>query len=142
MPKHTKRDPNSNHDFIGGVFLVPLLHVAFTIVWFGISALLIMVFPFFNHNYNFFLLFIPIAALSLTQSIYLIPAYIYFARKHRHEVGKGILLGAIATLLINGACFAQMASFGSAGNVAQLLIPVIVLITIGLIAYFLARGRR
>jgi hypothetical protein len=142
MPKHTKRDPNSNHDFIGGVFLVPLLHVAFTIVWFGISALLTMMFPFFNRNYNVFLLFIPIAALSLTQSIYLIPAYIHFARKHRHEVGKGILLGAIATLLINGACFAQMASFGSAGNIAQLLIPAIVVIAIGLIAYLLVTRRR
>jgi hypothetical protein len=135
--------PDSNRDFIGGILLVPALHIAFTIIWFGISALLTMVFPFFNRNYNVFLLFIPIVTLSLTQSIYLIPAYIHFARKQRHEVGKGIILGAIVTLLINGACFAQMGNFGNAGGTPQLLIAaIIMLITIGLIAYFLAKNRR
>jgi hypothetical protein len=35
-----------------------------------------------------------------------------------------------------------MASFGSAGNIAQLLIPAIVVIAIGLIAYLLVTRRR
>jgi hypothetical protein len=141
----TMSQPNHriSHDFIWGLFLVPLLHFAFTLLWLGIAALLTMVFPFFNQNYNVFLLFIPIATLSLTQSIYLIPAYIHFTRKHRHEVGKGILLGAIATLFLNGACFAQMGNFGNAGGTPQLLIAAIVmLITIGLIAYLLVTRRR
>jgi hypothetical protein len=134
--------PNSNttRDFIGGLLLVPLLHIAFTIVWFGISALLIMAFPFFNRNYNFFLLFIPIAALSLTQVIYLVPAYIYFIRKQRPEVGKGINLGAIVTLLINGACFGTM---GTGGGLPQLvIIGMILAITIGLITYYIVTRRR
>jgi hypothetical protein len=140
MPKHTKRDPNSNHDFIWGLFLVPLLHFAFTLLWFGISALLIMVFPFFNRDYNVFLLFIPIVTLSLTQVIYVVPAYIYFTRKQRPEVGKGINLGAIVTLLINGACFGSM---GAGGGLPQLvIIGMILTITIGLIAYYLVTNRR
>jgi hypothetical protein len=132
--------PNPNRDFIGGLLLVPALHIAFTVIWFGISVLLTMVFPFFNRNYNVFLLFIPIVALSLTQIIYLIPAYIYFTRKQRPEVGKGITLGAIITLLINGACFGSM---GAGGGLPQLvIIGMILTITIGLIAYYLVTNRR
>jgi hypothetical protein len=138
-----QHNPNPTRDFIGGLILVPLLHTAFTIIWFGISALLTIAIPFFNRDYNFFLLFIPIAALSLTQIIYLIPAYIYFARRQRLEVGKGILLGAIATLLINGACFAQMGNFGNVGGTPQLLIAaIVILITIGLIGYLLVTRRQ
>ncbi len=126
-------NPKTTRDFIGGLVLVLLLHIAFTIVWFGISALLTLVFPFFNRDYNSLLLFIPIAALSLTQVVYLIPAYIHFTRKHRPEVGKGIILGAIVTLLINGACFS---SFGM--GVPQLvIISIIFAVTIGLIGYLL-----
>jgi hypothetical protein len=131
---------NPNRDFIGGLLIVPALHIAFTVIWFGISVLLTIVFPFFNRDYNVFLLFIPIAALSLTQIIYLIPAYIYFTRKQRHEVGKGIILGAIVTLLINGACFGAM---GTGGGLPQLvIIGMILTVTIALIAYLLVTRRR
>ena len=130
--------PNSNRDFIGGLLLVPVLHIAFTVIWFGISVLLTMVFPFFNRNYNVFLLFIPIAAFSLTQVIYLVPAYIYFIRKQRLEVCKGINIGGIVTLLINGACFGTM----GAGIGPLLVIGMILVGTIGLIAYYLDTNRR
>jgi hypothetical protein len=132
--------PNPNRDFIGGILLVLALHIAFTVIWFGISVLLTIVFPFFNRNYNVFLLFIPIVALSLTQIIYVVPAYIYFTRKQRPEVGKGINLGAIITLLINGACFGSM---GAGGGLPQLvIIGMILTVTIGLIAYYLVTNRR
>jgi hypothetical protein len=132
--------PNPNRDFIGGILLVPALHIAFTVIWFGISVLLTIAFPFFNRNYNVFLLFIPIVALSLTQIIYVVPAYIYFTRKQRPEVGKGINLGAIITLLINGACFGSM---GAGGGLPQLvIIGMILTVTIGLIAYYLVTNRR
>jgi hypothetical protein len=128
-----------SHDFILGLFLVPLLHFAFMLLWLGISLLLISMIPFFNRNYNFFLLGFPLFFLSITQIIYLIPAYIYFARKQRPEVGKGITLGAIVTLLINGACFS---SFGMGGGLPQLvIIGIIFAITIGLISYLLVTRR-
>ncbi len=134
--------PNPNRDFIGGLLLVPALHIAFTVIWFGISALLTMVFPFFNRDYNVLLLFIPIAIIGITQIIYLIPAYIHFTRKQRPEVGKGIILGAIVTLLINGSRFA-MGTFGVGGGAPQLLIVgIVIAITIGLIGYLLVTRRQ
>jgi uncharacterized BrkB/YihY/UPF0761 family membrane protein len=49
----------------------------------------------------------PALFIGITQIAYLAPLYAYFAKRRRQEVGKGILLGAIVTLLINGSCFAQ-----------------------------------
>jgi uncharacterized BrkB/YihY/UPF0761 family membrane protein len=49
----------------------------------------------------------PALFIGVTQIAYLAPIYAYFAKRGRYEVGKGILLGAIVTLLLNGSCFAQ-----------------------------------
>jgi hypothetical protein len=143
MNKHTKRDENSTRDFIRGVFLVPAAHTAFSIGWLGISVVLILILPFFNHNYNFILLGIPYFFLAITQLLYLIPLYIHFVRQQRHEVCKGIILSATATLLINGACFARIGSLGIVGNAPQLLIAAIaILITIGIIGQILVQRYR
>lgn len=48
----------------------------------------------------------PALFIGVTQIAYLAPIYAYFAKRGRYEVGKGILLGAIVTLLLNSACFA------------------------------------
>jgi hypothetical protein len=49
----------------------------------------------------------PALFIGITQIAYLAPLYAYFAKRGRQEVGKGILLGAIVTLLLNGSCFSQ-----------------------------------
>jgi hypothetical protein len=49
----------------------------------------------------------PALLIGITQIAYLAPLYAYFTKRGRKEVGKGIILGAIVTLLINGSCFAQ-----------------------------------
>ncbi len=61
------RNPKFRHSFFAGLLLVPLLHVAFTIVWIIISIGLAIVFPFFNTSYNGWFLLYPIFALGLTQ---------------------------------------------------------------------------
>ncbi len=49
----------------------------------------------------------PALFIGITQIAYLAPLYAYFAKWGRQEVGKGIILGAIVTLLLNGSCFSQ-----------------------------------
>ncbi len=49
----------------------------------------------------------PALFIGITQIAYLAPIYAYFAKRGRQEVGKGMILGAIVTLLLNGSCFAQ-----------------------------------
>jgi hypothetical protein len=48
----------------------------------------------------------PFLFIGITQIAYLAPIIAYFAERRRHEVNKGILFGAIVTLLLNSACFA------------------------------------
>jgi hypothetical protein len=127
--------PNPDRDFIGGIVLVPLLHLAFLIVWFGISALLTVLFPFFNRNYNVLLLMLPIAALGITQITYLIPVHRYFANKQRGEVSKGIILSAIITVLINGTCFIQMSGIANLGGLLLMAMGLAIAIMIGLIIH-------
>jgi uncharacterized BrkB/YihY/UPF0761 family membrane protein len=49
----------------------------------------------------------PALFIGVTQIAYLAPIYAYFAKRRRQEVGKGILMGAIVTLLLNSSCFSQ-----------------------------------
>jgi uncharacterized BrkB/YihY/UPF0761 family membrane protein len=49
----------------------------------------------------------PALFIGITQIAYLAPIYAYFAKRGRQEVGKGIILGAIVTLLLNSSCFSQ-----------------------------------
>jgi hypothetical protein len=50
----------------------------------------------------------PFLFIGITQIAYLAPLFIYFTQRGRHEVSKGILLGAIVTFLLNSACFASL----------------------------------
>lgn len=101
----SEQNPNTTRDFIGGIVLVPLLHILFTIALFIVGYLIAMLrVPFFNRDYNIFLLFIPIIVLGITQILYLLPAYLHFSKKGRSEVCKGILVGGLVTLMVNGAC--------------------------------------
>jgi hypothetical protein len=97
-------------DFIGGLFLVAALHMVFGIIWSGIAYGLGLTVPFFSQNYNSILLSLPLFFPGISQIIYLIPAYVYFAKKQRHEVTKGILCGGIVTALLNGSCFGSLVS--------------------------------
>lgn len=124
----SEQNPNTTRDFVGGIVLVPLLHIAFTIVLFLIGCLIaVLRVPFFNRDYNIFLLFIPIVFLSITQLVYLFPAYYYFSQKGRSEVCKGILIGGLITFMVNGACSGGMA-FGGISVVALGIMAVVVAI--------------
>jgi hypothetical protein len=87
-------------DLIGGIFLVPALHLGFLLltllfgsIFNGASILSMM----------FFVLFFWT---GITQFVYLIPVGLVYWRRRRFEVIKGIAIGAIITILLNAACFA------------------------------------
>jgi hypothetical protein len=120
----SEQNPNTTRDFIGGIVLVPLLHILFTIALFIVGYLIaILKVPFFNRDYNIFLLFIPIIVLGITQMLYLLPAYLHFSKKGRSEVCKGILVGGLITLMVNGACSGGLVTgIGSAMSVGVVAI--------------------
>lgn len=123
--------PGSNREkgFVAGLLLVPALHIAFLILWFIVSYLILItsIIPYFSRDYNFILLGFPLFFLSVSQLTYLIPACVYFARRRRREVCKGIICGGLITGLVNSTCFASM---GGGGGIQ---IPIVVTIVTTLI---------
>jgi hypothetical protein len=130
----SEQQPNKIRDFIGGIVLVLLLHTAFSILWFYLSYALLSGIPGLNKNYNFMFLLTPIVFLSITQLVYLFPTYRYFAGKGRSEVCKGILVGGLLTLMVNGACSGSIA-LGANATLPTLLIVggALVIGTIGIV---------
>jgi hypothetical protein len=89
-------------DLIRGIFLVPALHIGFVM-------LLLLVASIFNSpkilSRIFDLLFYW---MGISQFVYLIPVMLVFRRRRRFEMIKGIAIGAILTILVNGACFLRI----------------------------------
>jgi Na+/proline symporter len=87
-------------DLIGGIVLVPVLHL-------GFGLLLVLLRSLVNSSNPLpdIIFFINLVCLGITQFFYLIPAVLIFREKQRFEVVKGISIGAMLTILVNGACF-------------------------------------
>lgn len=130
--------PFFNSDFILGILLGVILHVAFILIWYLISMALGWAVTYFKTGYNFFLLLIPFFFLGITQVIYLLPAYIIAVNKRKPEVGKGIFACAIITTFLNSGCF------GIIGNLAGIAIvlgsSVGLAIVSGLIAHYFTKS--
>ena len=145
------RSPKPLNGFTKGLLLVPFFHIVFSIIWFVISVGVVQssVFPDLNKNYNFLGLLYPILLIGVVQIIYLLPAYFFFAKKQRREVCKGLIVGAVTTVLLNFSPFVFVPLTNGTGTIpgflwvgATALVPI-VLGTIGvvLINRFIPRDR-
>jgi hypothetical protein len=86
-------------DLIGGIFLVLALHLGFLLL------ILLMQSIFISRALGLvFIIFFY--WIGIAQFAYLIPVMLVFWRRRRFELVKGIAIGAVITMLINGACFA------------------------------------
>jgi hypothetical protein len=101
----TDRGPNKMNqnwrDLIGGMFLVPALHLGFLLL------ILLMQSIFMSRALGLiFLVFFQ--SMGIAQFVYLIPVGLVYWRRRRFEVIKGITIGAILTILVNAACFLRL----------------------------------
>jgi hypothetical protein len=86
-------------DLMGGMFLVPTLHLGFLLLILLLRAIFLgSVFLDMMFSWLFF-------GMGIAQFVYLIPVMLVFRRRQRFEVVKGISIAAALTILINGACF-------------------------------------
>jgi Na+/proline symporter len=114
-------------DLIGGIVLVPSLHLGFGLLLVLLRSLVS------RSNILDIMIFVDIVWLGITQLIYLIPVVLIFRRKQRSEVVKGISIGAILTILMNGACFSVFGTsfffrdFGVARSMAMIVAVTLVL---------------
>jgi amino acid permease len=48
---------------------------------------------------------ISVLGIGLTQALYVVPLCLYLSKRRQHTVVKGVLIGAVLTMLLNGSCF-------------------------------------
>jgi hypothetical protein len=130
-------------DLIGGIVLVPSLHLGFGLLLVLIRSLIS------RSSILDIMIFIDIVWLGIAQLIYLIPVVLAFRHKQRFEVVKGISIGALLTILINGACFSVFGTsfffrdFGVARSMAMIIAVMLVLAVLTLYGFnYRRRGTR
>ncbi|MGK7901772.1 MAG: hypothetical protein AB4352_10225 [Hormoscilla sp.] len=55
-------------------------------------------------------LLIYIAAIGISQLLYVVPLCIWLKRKNRMSMMKGVIIGAVITALLNGGCYLLLLS--------------------------------
>jgi hypothetical protein len=116
----SQSNPKPNDlDFVSGVLLVPLLRSLF------LGLMIWLVKPVIEHSYpqtGNVLIFVTFG-IGVSQLLYLIPIILFFQRRGRSEVIKGIFLGALLTIILNGSCFIVA---GLVGLLNLFVIPILI----------------
>lgn len=91
---------NEVRDILSGVFLLLGLHIA-------VIAILAVITYLLNSFTNILIqiLFFAVFGIGLFQLLYAIPVVIWFNRKRQWALMKGVIIGAVITALLNGACW-------------------------------------
>lgn len=101
---------NEINEIILGILLLAGMHIAGFILIFFLLFLLSIINSYIPHSivnsligkYRFFYwLFSP----GLTQLIYVIPLVLWLKRQQRWGLMKGVIISAVLTALLNGACW-------------------------------------
>jgi Na+/proline symporter len=115
-------------DLIGGIFLVPALHLGFVLLILLLRSIVI------GSNFLDRLFFWWCIGIGISQFLYLIPVMLVFRRRRRFEVVKGISIGIVFTLLINGACFGGIIVM--VGNVRDLIPIGLIIIGVSMLTLY------
>jgi hypothetical protein len=125
--------PKPIRDFLGGLLLAIILHCLF------IGLMLMVVAPTIGNAqpWGDIWLFMTFGV-GLSQWLYLVPAIIYFQRRGRSEVLKGIFLAAMLAILLNGSCAAIpifSGSFVQNPIFGMLLLSIVIMFTIAFYSF-------
>lgn len=98
---------NPTVEVFSGIALLFAFHVMALIAIFVVTGLGSLLVSLLRSNfYGLSSVWIwPVFGIGVTQLMYVIPACIYYRRRRRFNLVKGIIIGAILTALLNGGCF-------------------------------------
>lgn len=87
--------PNKKAEILIAMGQLLLCHIAF-IAFVTLIFWLRLPFPFLSF---------ALAGIGVTQLFYAIPLYLRFKRQRRFSAMKGVVIGVVLTILLNGGCF-------------------------------------
>jgi len=94
---------NSAMNTVIGVLSVFLGHVLACALMFAIAFSISQVLP--QSEELFIILFFAFFGIGITQLLYVIPLALWTRSKGRFDTMKGVIIGAVITVLLNGGCF-------------------------------------
>jgi zinc transporter ZupT len=86
---------NEPEEFGVGIAFTVGLHIIFAGILFALSLL---------QDKSDYTMFFPLMVIGITQTIYMIPAFVIAKGKGKEQLAKGLLVGAAITFLLNAAC--------------------------------------
>jgi hypothetical protein len=92
---------NEIKGIVSGIFLLMGLHLAAVILGIIIGSISIGGIGFYIGSF----LNLGFLGIGIAQLIYVVPAIIVLRRRREFAVLKGLIIGAIITALLNGACW-------------------------------------
>ena len=101
---------NSVMNTVIGVLSVFVGHVIAGVLMFAIAYLSDEIAPLFEEI--FIVLLFAFLGISITQLLYVVPLIFWTSAKGRYDTMKGVIIGAVITLLLNGGCFLLLADMG------------------------------
>ncbi len=98
-------EPNEIQQIVNGFVLLMLFHILAGVVIFVLGFIVGMIFG----SYSFLAVWLGGAmGFLFWQLIYVIPLVLRLKRRGRIGMMKGVIIGAVFTALVNGACFLTM----------------------------------
>lgn len=80
--------------------------VGHAIALFTLYLLASVIMNFFSSLSNLLILFLyAVFGIGLTQFLYVVPLCFWLRKRERFDTMKGVMIGAVLTLLLNGSCF-------------------------------------
>ncbi|MFK8182818.1 MAG: hypothetical protein AB8B99_05540 [Phormidesmis sp.] len=90
---------------VAGIVLLMVLHVLFVVIVTPIATEIFEPKNSANYLRGLSSLIFTTASLGLSQALYVVPLGLWLRRRRQFAVMKGMVLGAVITLLLSSACF-------------------------------------
>ncbi|MEM6449229.1 MAG: hypothetical protein AAF703_02840 [Cyanobacteria bacterium P01_D01_bin.105] len=90
---------------VAGILMLVVLHVLFVVIVTPIATEIFEPKSQGNYLRGLASFIFTTASLGLSQVVYALPLGLWFRRRRRFAVMKGIVIGAVITFLLSGACF-------------------------------------
>ena len=96
------RSRNEITEIIGGIFLLLGIHTLVFGFFVFLSSILASLFSFYTVTPIWGM---SISLIGLSQFLYVIPIIFWLRRQQRWGLMKGVIIGAVLTVLLNGGCW-------------------------------------
>ncbi|MEO1396961.1 MAG: hypothetical protein AAFV90_29135 [Cyanobacteria bacterium J06634_5] len=96
---------NETVEVFSGILLIAGIHLILMIVAFFLFGPAMRVFPSIARSYGIPYFIAVFGGLSFYQLLYVIPLNIYFRRRRKESIAKGVTIAAVMTALLCGGCF-------------------------------------